>query len=532
MNLQSRLLSVAVIAALAAAAPAFAAKGDHPAASRALGLIDGNPAATHRADADRFQVRDVIVDPDGMEHVRFNRTYRGLSVFGGDLVVHSKNGKLKSVTSALKLKARPDIAPSISKDQALVEAGAAFAGIITSTPEASLVIYARNFTPTLAYRVHVRGTRDNDQAEGNIVYYIDAKSGKVLLEDDQIRTAEAAGTGKTITLGNVAITTNSISGGYQLLDPSRGNGSTLDAADGSRITNRLSIFTDTDNIWGNNTNADRASAAADAHYGVTATWDYYKNVHGRNGIFNDGKGVKSYVHFGRNYVNAYWSGSYMVYGDGDGVTYLPLVALDVAGHEMTHGVTQATSELGYYDIKDSGGLNEASSDIMGSLVEFSVDNANDPGDYLIGEEIYASNPNQTKALRLMFKQDADGRSYSCYPTGGFTASLTGKNEQYDPHNTSGVGNRFFYLLAEGPVTPPNFSYTPSQLVCNGDTAITGIGKDKAGKIWYRAMDLYFVSNTDYPGARVATVQAATDLYGATSTEVAAVKRAWDAVSVN
>lgn len=533
MQLNARLLSTAIAVSLAVAAPAFAAADQTPAAIRAKGLVNGaGAAAAFRADADAFTAKSVTVDKDGTEHVRLERSYRGLPVFGGELVVHSKNGKLKSVTSALKAKGRPDVTPAISADDAIVEAGAAFAGTVTSAPQASLVIFARNAKPTLAYKVHVFGDRSDGQAEGSVVYYIDARSGKVLLEDDQIRTAAANGTGKTITLGDVAITTNSVSGGYQMVDPARGGGSTLDAKNGSRITNKLAVFTDTDNVWGNYTNADRASAAADAHYGVAATWDFYKNTFGRNGIFNDGQGVKSYVHFGRNYVNAYWSGSYMVYGDGNGSTYLPLVALDVAGHEMTHGVTQAVNGLGYYNIKDSGGLNEASSDIMGTLVEYSVNNANDPGDYLIGEEIYASNPSQTKALRLMFKQDADGSSYSCYPAGGFTASLTGQNEQYDPHLSSGVANRFFYLLAEGAVTPANFSYTPSQLVCNGDTGIAGIGRTKAGAIWYRAMDLYFVSNTDYPGARTATLQAAADLYGSGSAEYAAVARAWSAVSVN
>lgn len=506
-----------------------------PAAQRARGLLETVAAdEVHRAKADGFVARDVMIDRDGTEHVRMERTYRGLPVVGGDLVVHSRNGELKSVSQGDNMRSfgRPAIEPKLSAEQAGVEAGAAFDGTVTAMTPAALVIFARGTEPTLAYQVDVTGDRRNDPAPGLISYYLDAATGKLLQEDDRVHSAAANGTGKTLTLGNVSLVSNSVSGGYTLTDPTRGNGQTLDARNQSGTSGAVA-FNDSDNVWGNNTTSDRASAAADAHYGVAATFDYFKNVHGRSGIFNDGRGVKSYVHYGpTNLVNAYWTGSAMVYGDGDGVTYRPLVALDVAGHEMAHGVTGATARLGYYNIKDSGGLNEATSDIFGTLVEFSVGNANDPGDYLLGEEVYINNPGDTKALRLMFKQDADGRSFSCYPVGGFTASQTGQNGKYDPHLSSGVGNRFFYLLAEGAVKPAGFNYTPSQLVCNGDTAIAGIGRAKAGAIWYRALTRYFVSSTTYPQARTATLQAASDLYGSTSNEYKAVARAWSAVSVN
>ena len=118
------------------------------------------------------------------------------------------------------------------------------------------------------------------------------------------------------------------------------------------------IFTDADNTWGNGTLADRATVGVDAQYGTATTWDYYKNVHGRNGIANDGKGAYNRVHYGRNYNNAFWSdGCFcMTYGDGDGTTFNPFDSLDVAGHEMSHGVTSRTANLIYSG--ESGGLNE------------------------------------------------------------------------------------------------------------------------------------------------------------------------------
>lgn len=530
MHLQSRLLSAAILAALAVAAPAFAAKSDHPAAGRALGLIDSNKSATHRADADAFSVKDVIVDADGVEHVRFDRSYRGLPVIGGDLVTHADHGKLKSVSQTLKTTGRPDITPQLKADQAIVEAGAAFGTGFRGVPSASLVVYARDVAPTLAYEVVMKGTKA-DQTPTEMHYFVDAKNGKILDEWDMVHTASSAGTGQTLYLGDVTITTNSITGGYQMVDPSRGNGSTYDAhnvAYTSAAANGT-LFTDTDNDWGNNTKTDRASVAADAHYGVATTWDYYNNIHGRSGIFNNGTGVKSYVHVGNGWNNAAWYNNSMVYGDGDGTSWSALVSIDVAGHEMSHGVNAATANLAYSG--DSGGLNEGNSDIMGTMVEYYAANASDPGDYLIGEKMIINNPDGTKALRRMFKQNLDGVSFVCYGTRAFT-------KRNDPHYTSGVTNRFFYLLAEGAVVPAGFgagttyNLTSSSLVCDGNTSIVGIGRTKAQAIWYKALTTYMTSTTSFPGARIATLNAARDLYGTGSAEYNAVAAAWTAVLVN
>ena len=139
------------------------------------------------------------------------------------------------------------------------------------------------------------------------------------------------------------------------------------------------LFTDADNAWGTGSNSNRQTAAVDADFGVGATWDFYKNTFGRNGIKNDGKGARSLVHVGTNWVNASWSDTCfcMRYGDGDGVSYGPLVSLDVAGHEMTHGVTSATAGLAYR--RESGGLNESTSDVMGTMVEFTAEHDRRPG---------------------------------------------------------------------------------------------------------------------------------------------------------
>ena len=530
---------------LAAASESPAQAEASPAANRARALLHGAAAQElHRVAADAFVARDVMIDRDGTEHVRMERTYQGLPVVGGDFVVHSRNGELESISQGDNMRTfgRPDIQPKIDAAQARATAASAFDGAVAAVDNAGLVVFAQGTAPTLAYQMELRGDRRNDQAPGHLTYYVDAGTGALLHTEDRVQTAAANGTGKSLIYGNVGIVTDSTASGFRLIDPNRGGGSTLDANNAS--SNNFSggypnatLFTDADNVWGNNAMSDRATAATDAHYGVAVTWDYFKNVHGRSGIFNDGKGVRSVVHVGTNYVNAFWYDNggtvkYMAYGDGDGSTYNPLVAIDVAGHEMTHGITGATAKLGYYNVKDAGGINEGISDIFGTLVEFYANNPSDAGDYLLGEKVYKSNPSGTKALRVMFKQDADGRSKVCYPAGGFTASQTGQGGTYDPHFTSGVLNRVFYLASEGAVVPSGFNYTKAQLVCNNDTTIAGVGRDKIGAIMYRALTRYFVSSTTYPQARTWTLQAAADLYGAGSPEHATLARAWSAVSVN
>jgi zinc metalloprotease ZmpA len=296
-------------------------------------------------------------------------------------------------------------------------------------------------------------------------------------------------------------------------DVTRGNG--FHTVNMNGATSGGSIFKDSDNIWGSGTTSDAASAGVDAHYGQKVTYDYYKNVHGRNGIDGAGRTGYSRVHYGTRYNNAFWTDSCfcMTYGDGDGTAFSPLTSLDVAGHEMTHGVTSRTAGLVYSG--ESGGLNEATSDIFGSMVEFYAANANDPGDYLIGEKIRTpATPGD--ALRYMYKPSTDGKSKDCWYSGIGTLNV---------HYSSGVGNHFFYLLAQGS------NGSPASPTCNGST-VSGIGRAAAEKIWYRALTVYMTSSTNYAGARTATLNAARDLYGAGSTQYNAVAAAWSAVSVN
>jgi Zn-dependent metalloprotease len=526
----------ALAAAIALALAGTASAAGNGVAERAFGLIQANPAQVHASSADRFVARDAILDADGSEHVRFERSYGGLPVIGGDFVVHSRDGQLRSTSQTLSKALRLSVRPTLQAVDAIVSAGGEFGSAFTGTPTATLAVYARGASPRLSWQVRLEGS-DRDGNPTSMSYIVDAGNGRVLDRWSNFETIKAKpakpgadpvpcagnaanGTGKTLYSGNVAIGTVACSsgGGFNMKDTGRGGGFTVDLA--GKTFGGL-VVADADNSWGNNAVADHVSADADAHYGVATTWDYYKNVHGRSGIGNDGKGATSRVHYSRNYANAFWDdGCFcMTFGDGNGRTWGPLVALDIAGHEMSHGVTSRSANLTYSG--ESGGLNEATSDIFGSMVEFYANNASDPGDYLIGEKIYITGGGQ--ALRYMFKPSRDGASADCW------SSNVGSK---DVHYSSGVANHFFYLLAQGAVAPSGYTYTPAQLVCNGVTSLTAIGRAKAEKIWYRALTVYMTSNTNYAGARIATVNAAKDLYGASSAESLAVAAAWSAVSVN
>ena len=542
MNVQMSLLSLAIVSGLAVSGSADAAGNQRSAAiARANALIaaPASQAAIRRAPADSFIARDAIVDADGTEHVRYQRNYQGLPVIGGDFVVQSRNGKVGKVSQTLRSAARPSLKPVVTSDQAIVEAGSRFGSHFQGAPSSRLVVYARGTSPVLAHEVVFKGIKA-DQTETEMHYFVDARSGRVLDQWDTVQTARpgpgggactgataAVGTGKSLTAGTVVLNTTKCGSSYQLVDPTRGGGATHNMA--MKTAGMGAVFTGTTNVWGNFLVSNSQTAAADAHYGVATTWDYFKNMHGRNGIANDGQGAISRVHYGRNYANASWSdGCFcMTFGDGDnGATILPLVALDIAGHEMSHGVTSRSAGLIYSG--ESGGLNEATSDIFGTMVEYYAANANDPGDYVVGEELFPNNAAMNRAIRWMFKPSLDGVSPDCY-----SSSLG----SIDVHYSSGVANHFYYLLAEGAVVPAGFgagtwaNLSPSSLVCNGNTSLTGIGRTAASKIWYRALTVYMTSSTNYAAARAATLSAATDLYGAGSSQYNAVAAAWTAVSV-
>jgi len=470
---------------------------------------------------EKLVARDVVKDADGTVHTRYERTYAGLPVLGGDLVVHeSAAGATKSVTRATKADIKvasvtAKVTAAKAEKQALTAAKDAGSARTEADHAPRKVIWAASGTPVLAYETVVGGLQ-GDGTPNELHVITDAATGKKLYEYQGIET----GTGKTLYSGSVTLSTTKSGSTYQLYDTTRGGHKTYNLA--HRTSGTGSLFTDADDVWGTgaaSSSSTDQTAAADAAYGAQETWDFYKSTFNRNGIKNNGVGAYSRVHYGNNYVNAFWDDSCfcMTYGDGSGNNH-PLTALDVAGHEMSHGVTAATAGLNYSG--ESGGLNEATSDIFGTGVEFYADNASDKGDYLIGEKIDINGDGSP--LRYMDKPSKDGGSAD------YWSSSVGNK---DVHYSSGVANHFFYLLSEGSGSKTINGVSYNSPTYNGST-VTGIGRAKALQIWYKALSSYMTSTTKYSGARTATLSAASALYGSSSTEYNAVKAAWSAVNVN
>ncbi|MFD5425430.1 M4 family metallopeptidase [Streptomyces sp. NPDC127084] len=307
------------------------------------------------------------------------------------------------------------------------------------------------------------------------------------------------------------------SGEYMLVDPGRG---------GLQVRNMANDYqqgwdsgrpsTDADNVWGNGSKDDRQTTDVDAFHAASRTWDYFLKQHGRRGIHDDGVGPRVFTDVGPA------DGEFFAQYDPEcGCMVLgPAVAgnaawntTDVVAHEMTHGITGMTAGLALNG--EAGGLNESTSDIFGTLVEFSANNGKDLPDYTIGEGVSG------KPLRYMDDPTKDGVSKGCWTPG------VGEGEEPN-HRIGGISNKFFYQLAVG----SGKSQWGNSPTCGKAPAVKGIGNDKAGKIWYRALTRYLVPNSNFSGARAGTLRAAADLYGKNSTEAKTVAAAWLAVGVD
>ncbi|MEU9646185.1 M4 family metallopeptidase [Streptomyces sp. NPDC048188] len=485
------------------------AKDDTAATARTLGL----------GAKEKLVVRDVAKDADGTLHTRYERTYDGLPVLGGDLVVHtpppsSASGTVNTTWNTKHRIAVPSTTATVTEASAesrALRTARALDAARPSADSARKVIWAGEGTPTLAWETVIGGFQD-DGTPSRLHVVTDATTGKELHRFQAVRT----GVGNTRYSGQVQLTTTHSGSAYTLTDATRGGHRTYNLNHATSGTGTL--FSQSSDTWGDGTTSTATTAAADAAYGAQETWDFYKNAFGRSGIKNDGVGAYSRVHYGNAYVNAYWDDSCfcMTYGDGSGNND-PLTSLDVAAHEMSHGVTSNTAGLEYSG--ESGGLNEATSDIFGTGVEFYAGNSSDVGDYLIGEKIDINGDGSP--LRYQDKPSKDGNSADSWYSG--LGNL-------DVHYSSGPANHMFYLLSEGSGTKTINGVTYNSPTSDG-VAVTGIGRDAALQIWYKALTTYMTSSTDYAGARTAALNAAAALYGSGSTQYAGVGNAFAGINV-
>ena len=496
--------------------------------------------------ADQLRPASVETDRLGFTHEKFAQYYQGVRVEHAEYTVHAKGGTVEAISGDFEkisgLESKPSLSASAALTRALAHVGATTymwqdlgeetllkqeTGKSSASyyPQGELVV-VRNARSTraesknrltLAWKFDVYAQEPVSRA----YVYVDAQTGEVVLQDNIIKHTSAVGSFATAYSGTRSIGDGTTTGGYFLHETGRGLGiETYNMKTGTRYA-RAVDFIDADNNWtaAEYNNATFDNVAGDAHVGAEATYDYWKAVHGRNSYDNAGAAIKSYVHYGRSYENAYWDGTRMTYGDG-ATRFRPLTALDVCGHEIGHAVCQNTANLTYSN--ESGAMNEGLSDIWGASIEayavanlgFISSGVKPKSTYLIGEEI----DKQQAALRSM--SDPKSQGQPDYYKG--INWYTGTSDNGGVHTNSGVLNYWYYLIANGKTGTNEKGVAFS---------VAGLGLDAAAKITFRMESVYMVASSTYAQARTYSIQAATDLFGAGSASVTSVTNAWNAVGV-
>jgi thermolysin len=455
----------------------------------------------------------------GRSHERLDQHYRGVRVFGGQMVWQKDGGLVLSVTGNLFQDISLDVAPSIGREAAISaalvggEPGARQAGTV------ELVVLPLPGRFALAYYMHLRG-RGTVEA-----VFVDAHSGGVLLRYNDLRTQEVVGRGIGTFGDEKKVTIQEAAGTHRAVDTIRPFGITtydvrfnFDTWNTYRAATDAFIATDADNLW-------EDGAVVDAHAYAGYTYDYYFRSHGRRGINDRDLAAINFVHIlpqSAGFQNAFYDpvDNSLNYGDGDGIstTYFS-AALDVVAHELTHAFTEFTSNLIY--LNESGALNEAISDVMATAVEFAVE---PPGsgrlraEWHLGEDIFVNfGPIIRSIENPRSVGDPDHYDVRCLPPICTTSFDNG-----GVHINSSIANHAFYLMVEGGT--------------NRTSGITveGIGRDQMDRIesiFYRAFFFFLVPSSNYSNAREATIRAAQELYGAGSREEQIVRDGWRAVGV-
>lgn len=471
-------------------------------------------------------------DDLGMNHTRFQQYYKNLKVITGEYILHEKQGRIVSANGVFFDQINLNTNSALTEQQAFSYALKAVPAtkylwqssieeqhILTdgkmngARPIGELVVLPsinndKKQAPVLCWMYDIYSSQPHERW----LVYINAQNGSLVFKENKICTITTNGTAVTKYSGTQSIKVDSLSANsYRLREYSRGSGvETYNCQTGTSYATAVD-FTDTDNLWNTTTNQD--NAAYDAHFGAEKTYDYYFLNHGRNSYNNAGGALKSYVHYSVGYNNAFWNGSVMTYGDGDGSTFSPLTELDICAHELTHGVTGNSSNLVYS--YESGALNESFSDIFGVSVDFYAKPAT--ANWLIGDLSYTP-ATANDALRYMNNPNLGGQPDTYLGTRWYT----GTGDNGGVHYNSGVQNFWYYLLTVGGsgTNDNGFAYN-----------VSGIGITKASKIAYRTNSFYLTSGSQYVDAGFYSIKSANDLYGNCSVETFAVKNAWDAVGV-
>jgi bacillolysin len=478
------------------------------------------------------EVLNVETDQIGDEHIRLQQTYLGFPIENSMYLLHTHNGAVTAMNGEMvatfpaNLSAQRQV---LISEKTALKAATDFIGASEykwQLEEEEQFIKresenaAASFYPKFN-KVWISATEGIEPAKLRLAYkldiyahdplsrdfvFVDAHTGAVIGKKGQLFHTDVPGTAVTAFSGTQTITTDLLNGSYRLREVARGLGiQTFNMKKGTNYASAVD-FTDADNNW-NNVNTTKDQYATDAHWGAEKTYDYFKNTYNRNSIDGNGFAIKNYIHYSTNYFNAFWDGTRMTYGDGDASNgNKPLTAIDVCGHEITHGLTSYTANLTYSN--ESGALNEGFSDVFGNTIEvFARPTQNS---WLIGEDFYT--------IRSMSNPNA----YQQPDTYQGTYWATGTADNGGVHTNSGVLNYWYYLLCAGG-TGTNDKGTAFN--------VTSIGMTKAAAIAFRTLTIYLTPSSNYAACKTASLQSATDLYGAGSPEVTQVNNAWIAVGL-
>lgn len=467
---------------------------------------------------DEFRQISQYSDELGYTHVKYQQYCQGVKVENGVFTVHSQNNRISHLSGrfvqikSLNIQAALDTQQALQKAMAFVGATEYMWELPNNgnnlhaeylQPEGELLVFdTENKNTRLAYKFDIYATKPLYRA----FVYVDAENGAILAEEERIHHVDVAASGTSLYNGTVNFTADRTGSVYRLRQDANGNGIETYSLNGSTNYNSAS---DVSSSSANFTGA-AVQTGVQAHWGAEQTHSYYLQNHGRNSFDGNGSTIRSYVSYSTNYANAFWDGQRMTYGDGDGRNFGPLVALDIVGHEISHGVTTFTANLVYRN--ESGALNESFSDIFGEAIERFATGSNN---WQMGSDI---GQNRDGALRNMKNPKEFGDPDTYRGQNWFT----GSGDNGGVHINSGVQNKWFYILSEGEsgTNDVGSSYN-----------VAGIGMDKAADIAYRNLSVYLSRNSTYADARTGAIQAAIDLYGAGSNEVIQTTNAWYAVGV-
>ncbi|MFK7934281.1 MAG: M4 family metallopeptidase [Saprospiraceae bacterium] len=503
----------------------------------------------------------ILVETDelGQTHIKYQQQYNGVEIYGAEVIVHTDEAVVTKVNGRYYPTPALEMTANLSAQQVLASAKSELPNfkelhglqkqLIAGEQESvKQVVFYQNETPRLAYQINLIP----NLAE-NWTYIIDANTGETLRKFSNIcdfhynindekathhgicshdHQLERSGNlhpnqnlppdGPTITNTgdlfnrNQSINTYESGGGFFYIDASRpmyntaasnipddpsGVIWTIDAFDSAPQNDNFEVG----HVF-SNSNAFQRPIATSAHVNAGQSFEYFSNVFSRNSINGQGGNIVSLINItdedGSAMDNAFWNGNAMFYGNGNRDFSQPLArSLDVAAHEMTHGVIQATANLEYQG--ESGALNESFADIFAVLI--------DRDDFTLGEDVVNTSIFRSGALRDLANPNNGGSSLADigYQPANVSDQFLGSQDNGGVHINSGIVNNAFYRFATN----------------------NSVGLAKAERVYYRALTRYLTRSSQFVDARLAVIQATEDLHGAGSSEAQAAAQAFSAVGI-